>query len=150
MTLIPFLNVRTWKNFFHHISNLHQNIKFTVKEESNTVLIFLDNLLKQNNGKISILVCNKHQHTEQYLQDSSCHQKRCKESVVSSLFNKTYSIIINKDDSAKENSRIKQVLKKNGYQGSIISKNLRELPYTACLSHNNKRKPHTSKRMRSE
>ena len=46
--------------------------------------------------------------------------------------------------------RIKQVLEKNGYQGSIISKNLRELAYTACLSRNNKRKPQTSKRMRSE
>ena len=46
----------------------------------------------------------------------------CKESVVSSLFNSAYFIIINKDDLYKENARIKQVLKKNGYQESIISK----------------------------
>ena len=42
--------------------------------------------------------------------------------VVSSLFNWTYSIILNKDDLHKENTRIKQVLKKNRYQESIISK----------------------------
>ena len=46
----------------------------------------------------------------------------CKESVVSFLFNRAYSIITNKDDLHKENARIKQVLIENGYQESIISK----------------------------
>ena len=40
----------------HHISNLHQNIKFTMEKQSNGELAFLDTLLKRNNGKISILV----------------------------------------------------------------------------------------------
>ena len=30
------------KNFFHHINNLHQNIKFTMEEESNGELAFLE------------------------------------------------------------------------------------------------------------
>ena len=30
------------ENFFHHINNLHQNIKFTMKKESNGELAFLD------------------------------------------------------------------------------------------------------------
>ena len=38
-----------------------------------------------------------------------------KESVVSSFFNRAYSIITNKDDLHKESARIKQVLKENGY-----------------------------------
>ena len=61
-------------------------------------------------------------HTDQYLHFSSHHQTSCKESVVSSFFNRAYSIITNKDDLHKENARIKQVLKENGYQESIISK----------------------------
>ena len=44
------------------------------------------------------------------------------ESAVSSLFNRACSVITNKDDLHKENARIKQVLKENGYQESIISK----------------------------
>ena len=44
------------ENFFHHINNLHQNIKFTMEEESNGELAFLATLLKRNNGKISVLV----------------------------------------------------------------------------------------------
>ena len=43
------------ENVFHHISNLHENIKFTMKEESNGELAFLDSSLKLNNGQIFVL-----------------------------------------------------------------------------------------------
>ena len=108
------------ENFFHH-NNLHQNIKFTMEEESNGELAFLDTLLKRNNGEISVLVYRKPTHTDQYLHYRFHHQTSCKENVVSSLFNRTCSIITNKDDLNKKNARIKQVLKENGYQESIIS-----------------------------
>ena len=68
------------------------------------------------------MVYSKPTHTDQYLHYSSHHQISCKESVVSSLFNRAYSIITNTDDLHKENARIKQVLKENGYQESIINK----------------------------
>ena len=106
------------ENFFHHINNPHQNIEFTMEEESNGELAFLDILLKRNNGKISVLAYRKPTHTDQYLQYSSHHQKSRKERVVSSLLNRAYSIITNKDDLYQENARIKQVLKENGYQES--------------------------------
>ena len=40
---------------------------------------------------------------------------------------RAYSIITNKDDLHKENARIKQVLKENGYQESIINKIFRRI-----------------------
>ena len=40
------LNCKHLENFFHHSSNLHQNIKFTMEEQSNGELAFLDTLLK--------------------------------------------------------------------------------------------------------
>ena len=110
------LKGRHLENFFHH-NNLHQNIKFTMEEESNREL--LDTLLKLNNGKISVLVYTKPKHTDQCLHHSSHHQTRCKESVVFSLYNRAYSIITNKDDLTKENSRIKLVLKENACQESL-------------------------------
>ena len=66
------------ENFFHHINNLHQNIKFTMEEEGNGELAFLDTLLKRNNGEISVLVYRKPTHTDQYLHYSSHHQTSCK------------------------------------------------------------------------
>ena len=98
-----------------------------MEEESNGELAFLDTLLKRNNGEISALVYRKPTHTDQYLHYSSHHQTSCKESVVSSLFNRAYSIITNKDDLHKENARIKQVLKENGYRESIINKIFRRI-----------------------
>ena len=71
---------------------------------------------------MSVLVYRKPSHTDQYLRYSSHHQTSCKESAISFLFNRAYSIITNKDDLTKENARISQVLKENGYQESIISK----------------------------
>ena len=82
------------ENFFHHINNLHQNVKFTMEEESNRELAFLDILLKRNNGEISVLVYRKPTHTDQYLHYSSHHQTSCKQSVVSSLFNRISQIKI--------------------------------------------------------
>ena len=78
--------------------------------------------MKRNIGEISVLIYRKPTHTDQYLHLSSHHQTSCKESVVSSLFKGTCSIITNKDELYKENARIKQVLKENEYQESIISK----------------------------
>ena len=98
-----------------------------MEEESNGELAFHDTLLKRNNGEISVLVYRKPKNTGQYLQYSSHHQTSCKESVVSPLFKKAYSIITNKDDLHKENARIKQVLKENGYQEGIISKIFRRI-----------------------
>ena len=116
-----------FEKFFHHINSLHQDIKFTVAKEINGELAFLDTLLKWNNGGISVLVYRKPTHTDQYPHYSSHHQTSCKESVVSSFFNRAYSIITNKDDLHKENARIKQVLKENGYQESIINKIFRRI-----------------------
>ena len=94
-----------------------------------SLLAFLDTLLKRNNAEISVQVYRKPTHTYQYLHYSSHHQASCKESVVSSLFKRAYSIITNKDDLHKENARIKQVLNENenGYHGSIINKIFRRI-----------------------
>ena len=54
------LNCTHLENIFHH--NLHQNIMFTMEEESNGELAFLDTVLKCNNGKISILAYRKPMH----------------------------------------------------------------------------------------
>ena len=55
--LMIFIHKRTHlENLFHHINNLHQIINFTLEEGSNGELAFTDTLLKQNNGKIPVLV----------------------------------------------------------------------------------------------
>ena len=94
-----------------------------------------DTLLKRNNGKIFVLVYRKPTHTDQYLHYSSHHQISYPQSFVSSLFNRAYSIIINKDDLTKENAKIKQVLQKNGYQEGITREIFKKITNNHCLFH---------------
>ena len=54
--------------------------------------------------------------------------------VVSSSFNRAYSIISNKDNLNKENAIIKQVLKENGYQESSICKTVSRITNNHSLS----------------
>ena len=68
-----------------------------MEEESNGELAFLETLFKQNNGEISVLVNRTPTYTDQSLYYSYHHQTSCKESVISSLFNRAYSIITNKE-----------------------------------------------------
>ena len=49
-----------------------------MEEESNGELAFLDTLLKQTYGQVSVLVNRKSTHTDQYLHYSSHHQTSCK------------------------------------------------------------------------
>ena len=65
---------------------------FTMDEESNGELSFLGILLKQNNGKITVLLYTKPTHTDQYLHYSSHPRTSNKKSAVSS-----FSTITNKD-----------------------------------------------------
>ena len=104
-----------------------------MEEESNGELAFLDTLLKRNNAEISVLAYRKPTHTDQYLHNSSHHRTSWKESVVSSLFNRAYSIITNKDDLYKENARTKQVLYENGYREYIIDKIFRRITNNPSL-----------------
>ena len=101
-----------------------------MEEESNGERAFNDTILKCNNGKIFVLVYRKPTHTDQYLPCISHKQASCKEGVVSSSFNRAYSIIPNKDDLTKENVRIK-----NGYQESIINKILKRITNNCSRCH---------------
>ena len=119
------------ENFFHHIINLHQNIKFTIEEESNEELVFFSHFIETKYWRISVLVLRKPTNTDLYY--SSHHQTGCKESVFS-LFSRAYSIVTNEDDLTKENARVKQVLKENGYQERIISKIVKIITNNYSLS----------------
>ena len=111
-TFIPFFNVQTWKTLsitstiFIKILRLLWRRNITKNQRFWT-------LYRNGIMEISVLVYTKPTHTNQYLHYSSHHQKSCKESVVTSLLIRAYSIITNKDDLTKENATIKQVLKEN-------------------------------------
>ena len=88
------------ENSFYHIINLYHNINnYGWRKKCGTSVFF-----KLHWNEIMeryLLVYRKSAHTNQYLHYSSHHQTSCKESIVSSLFNRAYSIITNKNDVRK-------------------------------------------------
>ena len=110
-----------------------------MEEEINGELAFLDTLLKRNNVKISVMVYRKPTNTDQYLHYSSYHQLSCKKNVYS-LLNRAYSIITDKDYLTKENTKIKQVLKENGYQESTIRKIFKKITNNYSLAQSQQQK----------
>ena len=98
MMFMSFSNVHTWKSFsITSLIKITSLLSFLCRK-SNRELAFPATLLKRNNGEISVLVHRKPTYTGQYLHYSSDYQTSCEKSVVSSLFNRACSIIINKDD----------------------------------------------------
>ena len=49
--LYSILKLMHLENFFHHVNNLYQKIKFTMEKENNGKVAFLNTLLKRNNGE---------------------------------------------------------------------------------------------------
>ena len=134
------------ENFFHHINKFHQNIKFTMEEESNGELVFSWHCIESEYWKdlcVDLYIGSLSILTNTYTTSLTAS---CKESVVSPLFNRVNSIITNKDHLYKENARMKQVLNENGYQERIISKMFKRITY----NHSKKRKPQISEKKRSE
>ena len=125
MVFIPILTHVHLENFSHCINNLHQNINFPMEEESSGELVILDMLLKCNTGKITVLAYRKPSHTDQYLHYCSLHETKYKESDFSSLFNRAYFIITNKENLTNENARIKQVLKIMDIKKALLLKSLK-------------------------
>ena len=99
----------------------------------NRELTFLDTLVKLNNGKICVLVYRKPRTlTNTYTKALTTSQVTRKVFFPPCL--KLCSIITNKHDINKENAEIKHVLKKNGYQESIISKIYKRITNNYSLS----------------
>lgn len=86
----------------------------------------------------------KPKHTDQYLHCSSHNLKSCKESVVSSVFNRAHSSITNNNNLTKENVTIKEMLKGNICQESIISKIVHRITSNNNLSQSRRETQATS------
>lgn len=76
------------ENILNRNSNLHQNFKFAMEEESSEKLKSVDTLMKRNNRDISVLLKRKPTDTKRYRHCSHYQQTDFMESMVSSLFNR--------------------------------------------------------------
>ena len=107
--------------FYDHLNSIHPNIQYTVEEEIEKKLAFLDTLLKRkDDGTLSVLVYRKTTHTDQYLNYNSNHPSQNKDAVISALFRRAKDIVSDEQDLKWENERIIEVLMENDYSKESI------------------------------
>jgi hypothetical protein len=107
-------------NFFQHLNNISEEIKFTMELEENDSIPFLDVLIKRkSNGDLGHAVYRKKTHTENYLHANSHHHPNQKLGVLKTLATRAIRI----SDEAhldKETDHLTKTFKNIGYKHKDI------------------------------
>ena len=110
------------KQILLFINSINRNIQFTLEQEENNIINFLDlKIIKSSSGHLHFTVHRKPTHTDKYLSYDSSHPLQHKESVVKSLLSRKEQLC---DVSTKyqEESHIYEVSKENNYPLSFLDK----------------------------
>ena len=105
-----------------HMNTRHPSITFTIEEEENGKLPFLDAHIHRVDGSLRMSVYRKPTHTGRYLAFTSHHPESAKRSVVQSLFQRVEYITLGDEEKQKEEQRIIEELTANHYPATFIKK----------------------------
>jgi len=102
------------------LNSFHPNIQFTIEEEEQGKLPFLDVMIMRNEDSIKTKVYRKSTHTDRYLNFNSFHHVANKMSVVDTLVFRAFTVC-HKDHLEEEFDYIRKVLVKNDYPIKFIN-----------------------------
>ena len=107
--------------FLDHLNRIEPCAQFTVEEESDGRLAFLDvQLSRSEDGTVSTSVYRKATHTNQYLAFEPHHPVAHKVAVVKTLMSRAEALSSSSVERAQEEKEITGTLKKNGYPSSFV------------------------------
>ena len=110
-----------------HLNEQHPNIKFTMEEEEEGSLPFMDvRFTRTANGKLHRQVYQKPTHTNRYVQYDSHQPDSVKSGMIAGLVNR--AMIVSSDETTleKEVKHIKTVMASNGYPKQFVDKAIRK------------------------
>ena len=108
-----------------HLNSITQHIKFTVEEESEGSIAFLDTKITRNtDGSIKTSIYRKATHTDKYLHFNSHHPLQHKRSVARTLLDRAK----NKKNKNSEVQHVVDALKTNGYTDQFLKSCRRTKP----------------------
>ena len=97
-----------------------EKIVFTIEEENNGQISFLDTLVSRKNGVAVIDVYRKPTHTDRYLDFSSHHEIKHKVSAASTLLFRAANLPSTHEGKLRETSHVTEALTANGYPSTVI------------------------------
>ena len=111
------------ENTYKQINNVFNDIKFTMEQESDNKLPFLDVLItRTDTGKLETQVHRKPTHTDQILNYNSNNPRTHKINCVQTLFKRARTHCNTITARKNEEKHLKTILQKNGYPISFIKK----------------------------
>ncbi|KAI8496645.1 hypothetical protein Bbelb_253000 [Branchiostoma belcheri] len=120
------LKKRVAADFFDHINQIDDNIKFTQEPSHDNILPFLDTkTIVEEDGNLRFEVYRKPTHTDQYLAFDSHHPSEHKLAVIKTLFHRADNIITSDQAKKDEHRHLRGALAKCGYQNWTFNKALK-------------------------
>ena len=119
-TFCLFKNKEHASLFLKHINKYHSNIQFTVEDESNNFLPFLDILIQKEGSNFSTSLYRKPTFTGLYTDFSTLSPNNYKVNLISMLVFRAFNICSSYINFHNELLKIKHTLAKNCYPSSLI------------------------------
>ena len=108
-----------------HLNQQHPSIQFTLEEEKNQQLPFMDVRVHRGQNKLKTSIYRKPTHTGRYLNYSSNHPVSAKRAVAYALINRMDHITLEGEQTAEE-ERIKEDLRANGLPETFFNETRRK------------------------
>ena len=115
----------TLPTFLDHLNGIHQAIQFTMEEEVEKRISFLDVMVRRSENKLTTTVFRKVTHTDRYLHYRSHHHPRTLSGVVKSLKQRATNVC-DPEDQEKELKILDRTFQMNGYPKEVIQPILRK------------------------
>jgi hypothetical protein len=120
--IVFFKDKKHVKKFLRYLNSRHPNITFTIEEEENDRLPFLDIEIRRENGKLVTSVYKKNTFSGVYLNFDSYLPKQYKQGLIYSLLFRAFKICSDKIKFRKEIEKLTTILKKNSFPCFFINR----------------------------
>ena len=115
------------QRFHDHINQQHPNIQFTIEEEKEGKLAFLDVQITRSTDGLSTSVYHKPTHTDTYILFHSHHHQRTTTGVLRCMRDRALQICSN-TEKKPELRRLNEVFQANGFPVNLVRKTLTSHP----------------------
>ena len=115
------------QRFHQHLNGIHPSIHFTMEEEKECTLPFLDVLVSRGHDKLLTSVYRKPTHTERYIRLSSHHPHKTITGVLRCMKDRADNIC-GPETRAEELRHLEDVFQANGFPATLVKKTLSAPP----------------------